>query len=53
MANMDGLFSLPSDVLPHLLTMLAADKIRFAVLHGAKLRYGHADMAGFPGKEHR
>ncbi|WP_168880239.1 hypothetical protein [Rhizobium sp. P28RR-XV] len=45
--HMDGLFSLPSDALPHLLTMLTADKIKFAVLHGAKLRYGHADMAGF------
>ncbi|KAA0698103.1 hypothetical protein DTW90_14505 [Neorhizobium sp. P12A] len=46
-SHMDGLFSLPSDILPNLLTMLTADKIRFAVLHGAKLHRGRADITGF------
>ncbi|MGO4565894.1 hypothetical protein AB4Z52_12665 [Rhizobium sp. 2YAF20] len=45
--QLDGLFSLPGDVLPSLLTMLTGDRIRFAVLRGAKLRYGHAEVHDF------
>jgi hypothetical protein len=37
-----GLLSIPSDVLPPILQMMIADRFRFAVLHGERLRYGRA-----------
>lgn len=40
--TLSGLFSLPMDVLPSLLTMLAAEKLRFVTISSAKLRYGKA-----------
>lgn len=45
--NLRGLFSIPSDVLSLLLQMLTANRLRFAVLQGAKLRYGHTMVQSF------
>lgn len=45
--HLEGMFSLPADALPAILTMMAAGRIRFAVLHSAKLRYGQAEVQGF------
>ena len=37
-----GLLSIPADVLSPVLQMMIADRFRFAVLHGERLRYGRA-----------
>ena len=42
-----GLVSIPADLLPSLLTMLTADKLRYAVLSGDKLRYNQATLRDF------
>lgn len=43
----EALCSMPANALAPILTMLAADKIKYAVLDGAKLRYGHADITHY------
>lgn len=40
--TLTGLFSLPSDALPSVLTMLAAGKFRFVTISSEELRYGKA-----------
>lgn len=45
--QMDGLFSLASDVLPLLLTMLTGDRIKYVIINGAKLHYGRTDVEGY------
>lgn len=45
--QLEALLPIPADVLASLLTMASAEKLRFAVLHGGKLRYGHAGARNF------
>jgi hypothetical protein len=45
--RLTGLFSLPSNVLPSLLTMLAADRFKFVTIAATKLRYGNAVAQDF------
>lgn len=40
--HLEGLISIPADTLPPLLTLATADRLKFIVLRGEKLRYGHA-----------
>jgi hypothetical protein len=40
--RLTGLLSIPSDALPPVLQMMIADRFRFAVLQGERLRYGRA-----------
>jgi hypothetical protein len=42
--SFEALCLLPADALPSLLTMLTAEKLRYVVLQGAKLRYGRAHL---------
>ena len=44
---MSGVFSMPSDALPSLLTMATAGRLRYVVMQGEKLRYGQASMKSF------
>lgn len=45
--HLQGIFPMPSDVMPLLLTMLTAEKLRYVVMNGAKMRYGHARIQSF------
>lgn len=45
--KMDGGLSMPSDVLPSLLTVLSAGRIRYLMLEGGKARYGNADITDY------
>ncbi|MEN5247277.1 hypothetical protein [Brucella pseudintermedia] len=45
--HLQGIFPMPSDVLPLLLTMLTADKLRYVVMSGEKMRYGNARIQNF------
>jgi hypothetical protein len=45
--RLTGLLSIPSDALPSVLQMVIADRFRFAVLHGNRLRYGRALIRSF------
>lgn len=45
--SMSGVFSMPADVLPSLLTMATADRLRYVVIQGEKLHYGQASMTSF------
>jgi hypothetical protein len=43
----EGLLSIPADSLSSLLAMLTANKFKFAVLNGDRLRYGRAPVRNF------
>lgn len=43
----EALLPIPADVLPPVLTMLTAGLLKFAVLTGEKLRYGHSSVRNF------
>lgn len=45
--DLQGLFPMPSDALPPVLTMLTAGRLRYVVMSGAKMRYGHARIQSF------
>lgn len=42
-----GYLSLPEDALPAILQMLIADRFRYVVLHGDKLRYRRASVRSY------
>lgn len=46
-ARMDGILSMPADALPLLLTLATAEKLRFMVMQGERLRYGSAAIKSF------
>jgi hypothetical protein len=41
---LQGLFSIPADVLPPILQMLIGDRFKFIVMHGDPMRYRHASV---------
>jgi len=45
--HLQGIFPMPADALPMLLTMLTADKLRYVVMSGEQMRYGHARIQSF------
>jgi hypothetical protein len=45
--KLDGHLSIPFDVLPPLLTVLSAGRVRYLTLEGGKARYGNADIARY------
>jgi hypothetical protein len=45
--KMDGHLSMPSDVLPPLLSALCGGRMRYLTLEGGKARYGNADITHY------
>lgn len=45
--HLSGVFGLPADALPLLLTMATAGHLRYVILLGAPFRYGHASIKNF------
>lgn len=45
--HMYGVVSMPADALPLLLTLATAEKLRYVVMQGDRLRYGNASVKSF------
>lgn len=45
--HMNGIMSMPADALPLLLTLAAAEKLRYVVIQGDPFRYGNAAVKSF------